>query len=89
MKEGATPAGIMAALAAYQFSANPKYRPYPATWLNSGCWRGGQTIVPDTIYKPTNLTWMQPGGALDPLWPEPEGLGGGQTIDGTAFEVKQ
>lgn len=29
---------LLKSLKAYRFSADPNYRPYPATWLNRGSW---------------------------------------------------
>ncbi|CAB4144562.1 Helix-turn-helix domain containing protein [uncultured Caudovirales phage] len=37
-KRGAAEADIIAGLRAYAFSADPKYQPHAATWLNGGRW---------------------------------------------------
>ena len=39
IKRGASPLGLLKALDKQRWNPNPQYIPYPASWLNGGCWQ--------------------------------------------------
>lgn len=62
---GANPADIMAGLARYKFSDEPKYIKLPASWLRAGCWKS-EALPPlaERWEDPSRATPSNPTGRL-------------------------
>lgn len=62
---GAKPADIMAGLARYKFSDDPKYIKLPASWLRAGCWKSEAVTPPAERWEdPARATPSNPTGRL-------------------------
>lgn len=73
---------LLTALRAYRWSSDdPKFLPYPATWLNGGAWRENPADEP--VKRSQTDIWTQ--AARDVLDPVPSW--DGATIDGEAAHV--
>jgi len=82
-RKAASAGQLLTALRGYRWSSDdPKFLPYPATWLNAGAWRENREDEP--VKKSQADIWSQ--AARDVLDPMPD-VWGGSTIDGEVSHV--
>lgn len=98
LKEGATPAEIMAGLAVYPFGEDPRYWPISTTWLNQERWKGIKISAPPTmVVEPdkSRTGWrdrydsgagMRVGGAMAGGQPVQSTYSSAITIEGDLFD---
>lgn len=82
-RKAASAGQLLIALRGYRWSSDdPKFLPYPATWLNAGAWRENPQDEP--VKRSQADIWSQ--AARDVLDPLPD-VWGGSTIDGEVSHV--